>query len=66
MLVLAIGVLIRLAGLEGITPGFIYAVLAYVFDFYDALNNLPVIIQDASRAADIGRRIAGGDENEAG
>jgi ABC-type multidrug transport system fused ATPase/permease subunit len=59
MLVLAISVLVRLAGLDGITPGFIYAVLAYVFDFYESLNNLPVIIQDASRAADISRRIAG-------
>jgi ABC transporter transmembrane region len=65
MLVLAISVLVRLAGLEGVGPGFIYAVLAYVFDFYDALNNLPIIIQDASRAADISRRIAGGDGNEA-
>jgi ABC-type multidrug transport system fused ATPase/permease subunit len=57
MLVLAISVLVRLAGLDGITPGFIYAVLAYVFEFYESLNNLPVIIQDASRAADISRRI---------
>lgn len=59
MLALAISVLVRLAGLEGITPGFIYAVLAYVFDFYESLNDLPVIIQDASRAADITKRIGG-------
>jgi ABC-type multidrug transport system fused ATPase/permease subunit len=58
MLILAISVLVRLAGLDGVTPGFIYAVLAYVFDFYESLNNLPIIIQDASRAADISQRIA--------
>jgi hypothetical protein len=35
---------------------------AYVFDFYESLNNLPVIIQDASRAVDIGRRMGDTDE----
>jgi hypothetical protein len=64
MLLLAIAVLVRLTDINAMTPGFIYAVLAYLFDFYEALNNLPVIIQDASRAADIGRRVAG-DEGEA-
>jgi ABC transporter transmembrane region len=57
--VIEISMLVRLARLDGITPGFIYAALAYVFDFYESLNDLPVIIQDASRAVDISRRIAG-------
>jgi ABC-type multidrug transport system fused ATPase/permease subunit len=64
MLVLAISVLVRLAGLEGIMPGFIYAILAYVFDFYESLNNLPVIIQDASGAVDISRRMGETGEGE--
>lgn len=56
---LTLGVLLRLTYDPGVTAGTIYAVLAYVFTFYEATSELPVTIENAARVRDIGDRLAG-------
>jgi ABC-type multidrug transport system fused ATPase/permease subunit len=64
MLVLTAATLTRLAGIDGITPGIIYAVIAYIFDYYESVNDLPIFIQNTSRAWDIGERIVSDERKE--
>jgi ABC-type multidrug transport system fused ATPase/permease subunit len=60
MMVLTLGALLRLAGVDGATTGTIYAVLAYVWSLYDAINDMPAIVQNVARVHDIGERVARG------
>lgn len=56
---LTVAVLLRLTAMPGVTAGTIYAVLAYVFSFYEAASELPERLQNAVRVGDIGDRLAG-------
>lgn len=58
-IVLTVAVLLRLTTIPGVTAGAIYAILAYVFSFYEAASQLPERLQSAVRVADIGNRLAG-------
>lgn len=49
--------LLRLAAQPGVTPGNIYAALAYLFDFSLAVGMLPQVVQHAMRVRDIWRRL---------
>lgn len=60
VLVLAIVALVRLTGQDGATPGAIYAALAYVWELYRVVNDLPYVVQNAARVADISKRLAEG------
>lgn len=55
---LTLFVLLRLTALPHPTPGAIYAVLSYVWMFYDGVNTLPDVVQRAARLHDIGGRLA--------
>jgi len=57
---LAVAALLRLTALDGVTAGMIYAVLAYVWDYCDAADDLPVIVENLARVQDIGERLAEG------
>ena len=49
--------LIRLSSQPGVTPGNIYAALAYLFNFSMAVATLPEVLQHAARVRDIWRRL---------
>lgn len=57
-LLLTVGTLFRLTGKAHISAGEVYAVLAYVWSFYESIDDLPNIIQNISRIRDISERIA--------
>lgn len=57
---LAVAALLRLTALDAVTAGMIYAVLAYVWDYCDAADDLPVIVENLARVQDIGERLAEG------
>jgi hypothetical protein len=59
-IVLTVAVLLHLTATPGITAGTIYAVLAYVFNLYEAASELPERLQNAVRVGDIGNRLASG------
>ncbi len=59
-LLLTMGTLFRLTSRDHISAGAIYAVLAYVWSFYESIDDLPNIIQNVSRIRDISERIAEG------
>lgn len=50
--------LTRLASQPGVTPGNIYAAMAYLFDFNMAVGLLPQVLQHGARVRDIWRRLA--------
>ena len=58
VLLLTIGALFRLTGNKADSAGSVYAVLAYVWNFYESVDDLPNIIQNISRIRDISERIA--------
>ncbi|GJG88094.1 membrane protein [Gemmatimonadetes bacterium T265] len=45
-------------GTAGVTAGTIYAVLSYVYSFYDGVISLPATVQRVVRVRDIGVRVA--------
>ncbi|WDD92729.1 ABC transporter six-transmembrane domain-containing protein [Burkholderia sp. FERM BP-3421] len=57
MMAFTFSVLLRI-GHGGATVGSIYAVLSYVWMLYEAVSQLPMIVQSVSRVRDIGERIA--------
>lgn len=58
VILLTLTALLRLTGIEDITAGAIYAVLAYIWMFQEAVIALPEIVQNISRVFDIGERVA--------
>lgn len=58
VILLTLATLLRLTGVQGTTPGAIYAVLAYIWMFQEAVVGLPEIVQNISRVLDIGERVA--------
>lgn len=50
-------VLLRTASLPGIQAGEIYAILAYVWTLLEQLDEVPIIVQQLARLADIRRRL---------
>ncbi|MCM2979054.1 ABC transporter six-transmembrane domain-containing protein [Priestia aryabhattai] len=58
VILLTLTALLRLTGVEGTTAGSIYAVLAYIWMFQEAVIALPEIVQNISRVLDIGNRVA--------
>lgn len=58
VIALTAAVLLRLTSTEGVTAGAIYAVLAYVWSFHEAVNDLPNVVQNVARVRDIGERVA--------
>ncbi len=51
-------VLLRLSHIDGITAGTIYAVLAYVWEYYESINRVPALVQNVARIQDIAKRVA--------
>jgi ABC-type multidrug transport system fused ATPase/permease subunit len=54
---LAAAVIMRIASLQNIESGTIYAMLAYLWNFIASLNNVPALVQQLSRIKDIARRM---------
>lgn len=57
VIVLAVAVLFRTVSITGIQPGDIYAVLSYLWNYINSFDNVPMLVQQASRLQDIGRRM---------
>jgi MFS superfamily sulfate permease-like transporter len=60
VIMLTITTLLRMTSLEGITAGVIYAMIAYVWDYYESASDLSSIIEKVARVKDIGERVAKG------
>ncbi len=56
-LALCAGLLLRLSTQPGVTPGTIYTVLAYAFEFCMALAVMPHVVQHAAQVRDIWKRL---------
>jgi ABC-type multidrug transport system fused ATPase/permease subunit len=54
-------VLARTAGLPGARPGEIYAILAYVWTMLERLDEVPLLVQQVARLADVRRRLEEGE-----
>ncbi|MEC0236149.1 ABC transporter six-transmembrane domain-containing protein [Paenibacillus kribbensis] len=58
VIILTVATLLRLTHLYGITVRTIYAIISYIWMFKDAVNDIPVIVDNVSRVYDIGGRVA--------
>ena len=56
-IVLSAAVILRIASLQHIEPGTIYAMLAYLWNFLSSLDHVPTLVQQLSRLKDIARRM---------
>src|ERR1700730_3861821 len=56
-IVLSAAVILRIASLQHIEPGTIYAMLAYLWNFISSLDHVPTLVQQLSRLKDIARRM---------
>ncbi|MFB5762429.1 ABC transporter six-transmembrane domain-containing protein [Paenibacillus medicaginis] len=57
VIILTVAALLRLTHLHGITVGTIYAIISYIWMFKNAVNDIPVIVDNVSRVYDIGERV---------
>jgi ABC-type multidrug transport system fused ATPase/permease subunit len=56
-ILLAATVLIRTTWIPNIQAGEIYAVISYLWNFLNSLDNIPTLVQQVSRLQDIGQRM---------
>ena len=54
---LSAAVIIRVASLQHLEPGTIYAMLAYLWNFIASLDHVPTLVQQLSRLKDIAQRM---------
>jgi len=64
-ILLLIGVLVRITYMEEISAGEIFAMIVYVWQFMENLDNVPELLQQLARLQDIRKRIESGASVEA-
>ncbi|MEH2178710.1 ABC transporter six-transmembrane domain-containing protein [Nostoc sp.] len=56
-LVFAVAILLRATQLPGVKAGDLYAIISYLWNYWQSLSNVPILVQQFSRLKDIGDRV---------